>query len=88
MEQILHRFDVVRLRRFDQTVQIGARPTATLRLGKKPIFAAYDEGSHCILSTVVVDRVDSVLGVADQARPLAVEIMERFAECRFGCGAR
>ena len=78
------RREVVGEQRVDE--RAGARPG--LRIREEPCFPPNDEGADGVLSWIVVDRQIAALEVANQARPLPMQIAQRPTEHRAGRHAR
>ena len=78
------RLEAVGLGGFDQRVDERAGTCAGLRIREEPRLSADHEGADGVFGRVVVDRQIAALEVADQARPLSMQVAQRTPEHRGG----
>ena len=64
----------------DQGIDDGAGVSAGRRVGEEPSLPADDKGTDGVLGGIVVDGEIAAFDVADQTRPLVVEIAQGLAE--------
>ena len=86
MAQPQVRFKAVGLGGFDQRVDQGTGVRTGGGVGEQPGLAPDDEGADGILGGIIVEGQIAAFEIADQARPLLMEVAERFAQrpCRAG----
>lgn len=51
-------------------------------VGEQPVFASYDERADGVFGGVVIDRVATVIEIAEELVPLGGQVMEGAAEER------
>jgi len=61
-------------------VQVGRGVGARHGIAEQPVAASDDERSDGVLTRIVRDRPGAVLDVTDQLGPLAVQVVQGFAE--------
>ena len=72
--------DAVRLRGFDQRVQIGTGLCTGLRVAEQPVLSPDDKWPNGVFASIVVERYLGSIQEHDQLRPLSQCIGNRFTE--------
>lgn len=86
--QITVRVQAILLRRLNKAVNDGAALGAQGRIGEEEVLPTDDKGLDAPLRSVIAQLQSPVLQIADEIRPLLLQLIQGLAQGAFrGCGA-